>query len=191
MSSPRTGRAHTAPPPHATRVSGHQITRTIQFATIALVLAVVPAHESKAGVTMLAGPLAMLEHRRILSYPLDQVWTTAIRYLRIDRGFELTDRDEESGYLLFEFTLAEGGVGSGSLQMFATVDVSGRPSASVQINTAAGPLHLPNSLLDGLAAKVRSERGQPKAPPTPEPPPEQDKPEDDNGVPLLPPAQDP
>ena len=136
--------------------------------------------------------LALIENRRVLSYPLEQVWPTAIRYLRIDRGFTVTDRDAEAGYMLFEFALDDGRIGSGSVEMFATDDSSGRPSVSVAVNTDAGPVHMPHAILDGLAAKVRSERGQPAAPPKHEPPPpEQDEPEDDHSVPLLPPAQDP
>src|SRR5690606_31347134 len=138
-----------------------------------------------------AAAFALLENRRVLSYPFEQVWPTAIRYLRIDRGFEVTDRDEQAGYMLFEFPLEGGRTGNGSVEMFATEDASGRPSVSVSVNTGAGPVHLPNSILDGIAAKVRSERGQPVNPPKQEPPPKQDEPEDDNSVPLLPPAQDP
>ncbi|NVB42059.1 hypothetical protein G6O69_29820 [Pseudenhygromyxa sp. WMMC2535] len=136
---------------------------------------------------------AMIEHQRVLSYPFPQVWPTAIRYLRIDRGFEVTDRDEEAGYILFEFDLEGDRQGSGSLEMFATEDSSGRPSVSVSVSTSAGPVHLPNAILDGLAAKVRAERGQPASPPKreEEPPPKQDDPEDDHSVPLMPAPLDP
>jgi hypothetical protein len=140
-----------------------------------------------------ARPLALLENRRVLSYPLAQVWPTAIRYLRIDRGFKVTDRDEQAGYMMFEFPVDGGRIGSGSVEMFATEDASGRPSVSISVNTGAGPVHLPNAILDGIAAKVRAERGQPITPPTQQPPtpPKDDEPEDDNSVPLLPPASDP
>ena len=166
---------------------------------IAVVLMGVPALESGARTpeaTAAAQPLLLIENRRVLSYPIDQVWPTAIRYLRIDRGFEITDRDRDAGYLLFEFPLEEKRIGSGSVEMFEAVDASGRPSVSISVNTGAGPVHLPNSILDGIAAKVRAERGQPSPPPPPkqeEPPPkDKDKPEDDDGsVPLLPPATDP
>lgn len=142
---------------------------------------------------LVAAPLALIENRRVLSYPFDQVWPTAIRYLRIDRGFEIIDRDQEAGYLLFQFPLEGQRIGSGSLEMFATEDAAGRASVSISVNTGAGPVHLPNSILDGISAKVRAERGQPLAPPPPkqEEPPEQDDPDDDHSVPLLPPAQDP
>jgi hypothetical protein len=175
------------------------------FGAIALTLVSIPALESGAQTLMLetaengervaAGmPLLMIENRRMLSYPIDHVWPTAIRYLRIDRGFEITDRDRDAGYLLFEFPLEEKRIGSGSLEMFEAVDASGRPSVSISVNTGAGPVHLPNAILDGIAAKVRAERGQPAPPPPPkqeEPPPKKDEPDDDHSVPLLPPSTDP
>jgi hypothetical protein len=177
------------------------------FGVIALTLIAQPASGSGAGTDVVAPsiategqpapaaarPLALLENRRVLSYPFEQVWPTAIRYLRIDRSFEVTDRDEEAGFMLFEFPLDGGRTGSGSLEMFATEDAAGRSSVSVAVNTGAGPVHLPNSIIDGIAAKVRSERGQPIEPPKKEePPPKQHDPDEDDGsVPLLPPAQDP
>jgi hypothetical protein len=135
----------------------------------------------------------MVENRRVLSYPFEQVWPTAIRYLRVDRGYTVSDRDEEAGYVLFEFALDGGGRGNGSLEMFRTEDASGRPSVAVSVSTGAGPIHLPNTLLDGLAAKVREERGQPGAPPPKDKgkdAPREDEP-DEGDVPLLPPAQEP
>jgi hypothetical protein len=143
--------------------------------------------------------VAMMENRRVISYPFEQVWPTAIRYLRVDRGFTVTDRDVEAGYVLFEFPIDNDKRGNGSLEMFRTEDSSGRPSVSVSISTGAGPVHLPNALLDGLAAKVREERGQPAPPPpkdSPKPvePPKDggdDEDPDDGSVPLLPPASDP
>lgn len=172
---------------------------------IALTLVAIPALESGAQTlessarenpepVAAARPLLMIENRRMLSYPIDHVWPTAIRYLRIDRGFEITDRDRDAGYLLFEFPLEEKRIGSGSVEMFEAVDASGRASVSISVNTGAGPVHLPNSILDGIAAKVRAERGQPSPPPPPkqeEPPPKKDKPDGDHSVPLLPPATDP
>lgn len=139
---------------------------------------------------------AMMENHRVLSYPFEQVWPTAIRFLRVDRGFDVTDRDVEAGYVLFDFPIDGDRRGNGSLELFRTEDASGRPSVSVSISTGAGPIHMPNTLLDGLAAKVREERGQPAPPPPkdqpkpPAPPKEGEEP-DDGSVPLLPPATDP
>lgn len=138
----------------------------------------------------------MMENRRVISYPFEQVWPTAIRFLRVDRGFTVTDRDVEAGYVLFEFSIDGDKRGNGSLEMFRTEDSSGRPSVSVSISTGAGPISMPNTLLDGLAAKVREERGQPAPPPpkdtpTPPDPPADGEDPDDGSVPLIPPATDP
>jgi hypothetical protein len=192
--------AHKAAAPAGSRRGAREILSLSVFGVIALTLIAQPASGSGAGTDVAseaaaatARPLAFIENRRVLSYPFDQVWPTAIRYLRIDRGYKVTDRDEEAGYMLFEFPVDGGRIGSGSVEMFATEDAAGRPSVSLAVNTGAGPVHLPNSILDGIAAKVRAERGQPVDPPKQEqPPPKQDKPDEDDGsVPLLPPAQDP
>ncbi len=137
-------------------------------------------------------------HTRTLSYPLDQVWPAALRYLRVDRGFALVDRDKEAGYILFDIPLSRNGeseqTGRGSLEMVATEDASGRAAVSLVVSTDAGPSYLPLAIADGLAAKMKSERGQPPPPPKDAPAPTEpvDPPDEDGGgPPMLPPAVDP
>lgn len=119
-----------------------------------------------------------LQHSRVLPYPADQVWPTTIRYLRVDRGFAIVDRDRDAGFILFEFTAGSDAAskGSGSIELVTTSDPSGRPAVKLQISTDAGPLHLPHAIADGLAAKLKAEHGPPappppSAPPSPTPPP--------------------
>lgn len=137
-----------------------------------------------------AEPVATkLQHSRVLPYPADQVWPTAIRYLRVDRGFSIVDRDRDAGFILFEFAIGSDGAakGRGSIELVVTADSSGRPAVKLQISTDAGPLHMPHALADGLAAKLKLEHGQPappppSAPPSPTPPPSPDAPDDDDGL---------
>jgi hypothetical protein len=136
---------------------------------------------------------AFLDQKRVLSYPFDQVWPSAVRYLRIDRGYKITERDSDAGFILFSFPVGAETPGSGSVEMLKTLDAAGRPSVEMRISTQAGPSHLPHTLLEGIAAKVRAERGQPPPPPPPEAPkdpPPKDSP-DGGGPPLLPPATEP
>jgi hypothetical protein len=175
-----------------------------------------------ASATSTLGPRASamstrLDHARVVPYPMAQVWPTALRYLRVDRGYTLVDRDAEAGYVLFDFPISVGHglghagegssdreeetrVGRGSLELLATEDASGRPSVKVQVSTDAGPTHLPHAIAEGLAAKLKRERGQPAPPPPrapgpgptpkePAPPPAEDP--DDGSLPTLPPAVDP
>ncbi len=137
-------------------------------------------------------PLPMLQRKRLLRYPIKQVWPTAVRYLRVDRKYVITDRDQDAGYIMFEFPLNGTSKGSGHLEMIETTDASGRESVNLVVNTGAGPTYLPSSIADGLAAKILEERGQPApfAPKAPTPP-ETSPPPEGGAPPMLPPAIDP
>jgi hypothetical protein len=122
-----------------------------------------------------------LSQSRVLPWPLPTVWPTALRYLRVDRGYAIVDRDPEAGFVLFEFALDHRAnarddderKGHGSLELFATSDAAGRPSVHVEVSVEGGPVHLPHAILDGLHTKLREERGPPPPPPPktkPEPP---------------------
>lgn len=126
-----------------------------------------------------------LSQSRVIPYPVDHVWGASIRYLRVDRDYAIVDRDEETGYIVFEIPLGGEAKGRGALEAFSTKDASGRVSTQIQISTEAGPTHLPHTLLDGIAKKVRAERGQaPNAPRPPAQPPKGD--EDDGRPPSMP-----
>jgi len=118
---------------------------------------------------------ARVTRTRVLPYPVDQIWPATLRYLRVDRGFAVVDRDREGGFILFEFPVGVDRVARGSVEFIEKEDVSGRPSAQVQVSTEGGATHLPFSLLEGIAAKVKTERGGP-APPPPPPPKEKEDP---------------
>ncbi len=142
-----------------------------------------------AAIPMAAAPpqpnaRAAVSQTRTLPYPPDQVFPTAIRYLRVDRGYEVVDRDPDAGFILFRFPVGRERTGDGSLEAYAVQDAAGRPATRVKISTGAGPVHLPYTLLDGLAGKIRAERGQPPPPagkPPSSPPPGDEGDEPPNG----------
>jgi hypothetical protein len=88
----------------------------------------------------------------------------------VERGYPIIDRDLEAGFILFEFPVTADRTGRGSIELVATRDAADRPSVNASVRTDSGPMHLPHTLLHGLFAKLRSERGQP-APPPPAPKP--------------------
>jgi len=177
------------------------------FGVIALTLIAPAAQGSGAGTDVLkaprdlvghlaptaARPLALIENRRVLSYPFEQVWPTSVRFLRIDRGYTIDEKDPDAGFILFTFPVGADATGSGSVELLRAADASGRPSVEVHVSTTAGPAHLPHTILDGLTAKLRAERGQPAPPPPPPPeqPPAAPPDAPDGAPPMLPPAQDP
>jgi hypothetical protein len=114
---------------------------------------------------VLAAGAALARSTSVLPYPPAEVWPTAIRFLRIDRGATLRERDAESGYVLFE--LSEGSkVYKGSLELVRTVDTEGRDATRVVANLPDLPRHFEITLLDKLALKLREEYGSPAPPPS-------------------------
>lgn len=164
------------------------------LASMATCLAVAGAAQVASATPLPTAAATKRTHTRTLSYPLEQVWPAALRYLRVDRGFALVDRDKEAGYILFDIPLSRDGEselsGRGSLEMVATEDAAGRPSVSLVVSADAGPSYLPHAIGEGLAAKMKSERGQPAPPPKADPEPVE-PPDEGGGPPMLPPAVDP
>jgi len=133
-----------------------------------------------------------LRHKRLLPYPLEHVWPASIRYLRVDRGYAIVDRDPEAGFVLFEIQLDAERRARGSVEFVRSEDVSGRPSVQIEVATDGGPTHLPFTLLDGIANKVKGERGQPAPPPsTPPGEPPSNEEENPDELPLVPPGGPP
>ena len=40
-------------------------------------------------------------------YRYDQIWNTAVRFVRVDNGFKITEKDAKSGYLMFDYVDGE------------------------------------------------------------------------------------
>ena len=132
-------------------------------------------------VLALGGPgPALARSTAVLSYPLGDVWSSAVRFVRVDRGYTVKEKDEESGYILFE--MVEGTRKyKASLELIRATDDQGRDSTRAAFSIPDLPRHYETMLLDKLSAKVREERGSP-APPPPKKPPPSDKPPADAGA---------
>jgi len=91
------------------------------------------------------------------AYTYNQVWTTAVRLIRVDLGYAITENDEGSGYLLFEHLQGDKKT-PGSVE-FVT-DVSKRV-VHVALHIPAMPTYVERMLLDRLARKLKEEYGDP------------------------------
>jgi hypothetical protein len=109
-------------------------------------------------------------------YGYERTWNAALRLVRVDNGWKVSEKDEASGYLMFEYASPESGKPSaGSLEL---VRGQGRDTGvSVLVQLPQMPHYHEQVLLDALAAKMRREYGDPPAPrqdPTPPPAPPAD-----------------
>ncbi len=91
-------------------------------------------------------------------YGYDRTWNAALRLVRVDNGWKVTEKDEPNGYLLFEYTSPESRKPSpGSLEL-----VRGQEDAvSVLVQLPQMPQYHEQVLLDALATKMRREYGDP------------------------------
>ena len=109
-------------------------------------------------------------------YRYEQVWTAAVRLIRVDYGFNIRDKDRDIGYLLFDYQ-DHGRTYPGSLELVRTRNEHVR----VTLHVPSMPSYVERMLLDRLKRKLREELGQPLPPPRrapPEPPDEDSQPQD-------------
>jgi|HubBroStandDraft_1064217.scaffolds.fasta_scaffold315397_1 hypothetical protein len=109
-------------------------------------------------------------------YGFERTWNAALRLVRVDNGWKISEKDEAGGYLLFEYSSPESGKpSSGSMEL-----VRGRGQdngVSVLVQLPRMPHYHEQVILDALAAKMRHEYGDPPPPhrdpaPAPEPSPD-------------------
>lgn len=128
-------------------------------------------------------PPAAARSASVLPYPASDVWSSAVRFIRVDRGYEIREKDESAGYILFDLTEGSRKY-KGSLELVRTSD-EGREATRAIFSLPDLPRHYEVLLLDKLALKVREERGTPPPPP-PRKPPEKAPPPDGGTLPRAP-----
>ncbi|MDP9033933.1 MAG: hypothetical protein M3O50_03940 [Myxococcota bacterium] len=93
-------------------------------------------------------------------YGYERTWNAALRLLRVDDGWKITEKDDANGYLLFEYTSPESSKATpGSLELVRHRDPEAPVSVLVQLPQM--PHYHEQVLLDSLASKMRREYGDP------------------------------
>lgn len=106
-------------------------------------------------------------------YTLAQTYSGALRYLRVDLGYEVTEKDPDAAYLLFRYSDAARAkrVTNGSIELVETDD-----RIRIFVHIPSMPGYYETMLRDGLLKKLKNEYGEP---PGREPPPKKDRREND------------
>ena len=105
-----------------------------------------------------------------VQYRMEEVFSTATRFVRVDRGCQITDKDPDVAFVMFECPLEDKKVSRGGLEMFATKK-EGRDRVSIHLTLPDDSHGAELRWLELLERKLRDERGAPVPPPKPEPPP--------------------
>ncbi len=100
-------------------------------------------------------------------YTYDQTWNAALRLVRVDLGLKVVEKDDSSGYILFEYKSQEGGpkATSGSMELVRPKDPT--VSTHVVASLPSMPRYHEQVMLDSLAKKLREDFGEPIKRPKP------------------------
>jgi hypothetical protein len=131
-------------------------TRALTFAAVLLATAIAPfVGRDAAARTGYESP-----------YTFEQTFGTSTRLLRVDLGCKITEKEPESGYLLFDYTSPESGqkVHHGSFEA-----VRGPRGTHVSVQLPTLPAYHEQMIVDALRKKLAFEYGEP--PPRDKPPP--------------------
>lgn len=109
---------------------------------------------------------AAARSERTTYHGYDQVWSSSVRFLRVDEGFEILEKDADAGYVLFAVK-QDNKQFRGALELVRIKDERGRPAIRLVLRIEDRPTYVEIGVLERLERKLREEYGEPP-PPKPE-----------------------
>lgn len=97
--------------------------------------------------------------KRDTTYRYDSLWSTSVRFLRVDNRFPITEKAKKEGYILFEYR-EEQKKYAGALELIPTVS-GGRHQVRISVRIANMPGYVEKVFLNQLMRKMRKEHGDP------------------------------
>lgn len=121
-----------------------------------------------------------------VAYTREQTFSAALRYLRVDLAYDVTEKNADAAYLLFSFAAPEvqGKVARGSIEV-----VQRQRTVRLFVNLPELPSYREEVLKRGLLEKLRAEYGEPT--PREDQPPEKAPPRKPDDEPKPPPPDAP
>jgi len=101
------------------------------------------------------------------SYSKAQTYSGALRYVRVDLGYEVVEKDPEAAYLIFKYATPGSGKGSFVTGTLEVIESNG--GVRLFVNLPRMPEYYERMFRDGLLKKLRDEYGA--APPVVKKPP--------------------
>jgi hypothetical protein len=105
---------------------------------------------------------AQAKREQSFRYPYSRVWSSTLRMLRVDFQSPIQEKDQESGYFLFDFP-ESGKSHPGSVELVRSTE-GGVETVRVMITISALPTYVEQMLLDRLQRKLSQEFGDPTEP---------------------------
>jgi hypothetical protein len=114
------------------------------------------------GAIVITADLADAKSTYESPYGYERTWNAALRLVRVDNGWKITEKDDSNGYLLFDYLPPQSKKPSpGTLELVRGQD-SDSP-VSVLVHLPDMPHFHEQVVLDALSQKMRHEYGDPPA----------------------------
>lgn len=116
-----------------------------------------------AAVLLAAAPLAA-RVEGACQYSKAQTFSAALRYLRVDLGYDVIEKDDAAAYLLFRYPAPgrKDVTAQGSIEV-----IEAGPAVKLFVQLPQAPEYQERMLRDGLLKKLRQEYGEPPQPKLP------------------------
>ena len=93
-------------------------------------------------------------------YSKAQTYSGALRYVRVDLGYEIVEKDPEAAYLIFKYTAPGGGKNAAVTGTLEVIEASGG-GVRLFVNLPRMPEYYERVFRDGLMKKLKDEYGAP------------------------------
>jgi hypothetical protein len=142
-------------------------------------IALAGALAAAAASALVGAPNAHAKAERVANWSYERVWPAAVRFLRIDEGREIVEKDADAGYVIFKVA-EDGKEFEGALEV-VRIEVDRRPSVRLVLRIEDRPSYMEEGTLRRMLSKLREELGPPPPPPPPPKPEKEEKPADKQG----------
>jgi hypothetical protein len=104
-------------------------------------------------------------------YGFDRTYNSALRLVRVDMGLKVTEKDDKTGYFVFDYKSTDTGnkVSSGSFEFIRSSESDGPIRVVLQLPQM--PQYEEQVLINAYVRKLRQEYGDPPERPKPKAPP--------------------
>ncbi len=105
---------------------------------------------------------AQARSHREMTYQYTKIWSTVVRFIRVDNRFAISEKDKKAGYILFEYK-EDGRPLPASIELIPAVR-EGRHYIRASLRISSMPRYVESVLFNKLLRKLREEYGdQPPA----------------------------
>lgn len=104
-----------------------------------------------------------LQAKRHTKYRWNQVWQSAMRLVRVDKGWSIEDANQEAGFLLFHDASTQDHPAQGSIELIPQGNQDDATDILVRAKVNNAGTHAAFLLLEALEKKLRADFGPPPA----------------------------